>query len=74
MDDKLMSYVNFHGGFDREKFIHEIKTFHEASKAAGEKGLGEFKKINNKRPTVNTLNEYSDVELAKIHRWFWNSL
>ena len=38
-------YKRFHG-FTREKFIHEIKIFHECDIEYGDKGLKHFKKIN----------------------------
>lgn len=66
-------YKKFHN-YSKETFIHEIIIFHEGDVSVGDKGLKMFKKFGNIKITPETLKDLPEIELIKIHSFFWKIL
>ena len=65
--------MKFHN-YSKETFIKEILIFHDADISFGDKGLKIFKKMGNIKVRPETLHLLPEVELIKIHIWFWKNV
>lgn len=68
-DEKLRQYITHWGPYNREVFIKQVGDYRDATNELAQEYKGQIRKVN-----ISDLEKKTDLQLAKLHKYFIDSL